>query len=556
MILFPLLLALLSSAGRGRSHELRGRLGLHLAKPGGLRGRMFWLAGHRDDLFVARVRGLVTSTGADTHSTQTQHPANLLVPWLDANHEEVADLNYSDARDIVREVADWLRTDPTAKLGTRSMRDARAAARAYFAHASHHQRGVRPGTVLYVWPDGARIERLTTSTQLDEEGEAMSSCVGAAWQWDLVHAGAKIILSLRDATGQPRATISLVSTADEDDEMPDSGWMVEEVQGHHNDPVPLPHDRKVRAFLMDLRHAENVRLPRNWPSSAKAVISPNQAARASAPVRLVQAELAARMRELQDSKEAYARAWVDAAIAAEPKVATLIESRDAAYRMKVRAGQVSGADIFRWRAIKEQIVAVADLGAPPRIRNAASQFFAVQHLGIPAAERAVAAATHRMQHPDGLRLRDAISLRARRHTDYEHANLLAAINEELTNVMALLGPRGWTQDDGGDYWGDAVAAFTLTDPQQLGGIEVAVRRVDWTEGPVWDQVLVPEHDDEDVESGLDAPSLTELLIKLGTLVVHDPASGEPAPRVDPEPGHWVVEPAAATSPHPAQTQVR
>ena len=62
-----------------------------------------------------------------------------------------------------------------------------------------------PGEVIYRFEDGWTLQKLTTASQLSQEGEIMQQCVGTYCA--KVRAGESVIYSLRDAGGHPHVTM-------------------------------------------------------------------------------------------------------------------------------------------------------------------------------------------------------------------------------------------------------------------------------------------------------------------------------------------------------------
>lgn len=94
------------------------------------------------------------------------------------------------------------------------------------------QRGVEQGDVVYEWPDGWTVQKLTTPLQLEDEGEQMQHCVGGYCAE--VEAGDTVIYSLRDPQGDPHATMEIKAGSSR----------FEQVQGKQNrDPKPEYQER-------------------------------------------------------------------------------------------------------------------------------------------------------------------------------------------------------------------------------------------------------------------------------------------------------------------------
>jgi hypothetical protein len=71
--------------------------------------------------------------------------------------------------------------------------------------------------VLHTWPDGATLVDIRSKRGLTAEGVSMAHCVGG--YWSKVRDGESDILSYRDATGIPRATLEMIVG-----DRAESGW--------------------------------------------------------------------------------------------------------------------------------------------------------------------------------------------------------------------------------------------------------------------------------------------------------------------------------------------
>lgn len=92
-----------------------------------------------------------------------------------------------------------------------------------------------PGEVVYKFDDGFTIQKLTTESQLEAEGEAMQHCVGGYCEH--VQSGRSVIYSLRDPHGHPHSTI----------EYDPRVRRIVQIQGKQNeDPAPKYRERADR----------------------------------------------------------------------------------------------------------------------------------------------------------------------------------------------------------------------------------------------------------------------------------------------------------------------
>ena len=122
------------------------------------------------------------------------------------------------------EVADWIEAErpdlnrfdwPAAVLAAREWHRR-------FSLTAGYRQPVAPGnTVLLArWPDGATLVQLTSKFDFAAEGTSMGHCVGGnrdadgfapgdGHYWNLWRDGKAVLISYRDATGLPRATLEL-----------------------------------------------------------------------------------------------------------------------------------------------------------------------------------------------------------------------------------------------------------------------------------------------------------------------------------------------------------
>lgn len=140
----------------------------------------------------------------------------------------------------LRRIVAWVEgtADPQAgpKVERLSFADAdRQAARWW---REKHQRLIWPPGVVPVFTHGSdTIVKLTSARALEEEGDAMSHCVGDyAWE---VEEGLSEIYSLRDTEGEPQATV----------EVNPSERYVLQVKGPANGPVASLHRPALHAFI-------------------------------------------------------------------------------------------------------------------------------------------------------------------------------------------------------------------------------------------------------------------------------------------------------------------
>lgn len=265
-----------AGAHRGRTQELRGRLGLagpRRGYPVGLLGRTLWLLdqpwfseSNAEDLVwfyiysgVMLDEGAGDAVGARAVIMERIQPRvsrfDPLIPWLGReiargmlswDDRPAAPDQHPDAIDAVHaaqnlgHLVDWFH-DAHPNLMDYALGDAideanrwmrrRIQARIDEAADIDHMRredlrlyGVTDPVTVASWPDGASIVRLVTPTQLEEEGQRMSHCVGSYWR--NIADGSMAVFSYRDPTGKPRVTLALelpTLNANLDDDAIDSG---------------------------------------------------------------------------------------------------------------------------------------------------------------------------------------------------------------------------------------------------------------------------------------------------------------------------------------------
>jgi hypothetical protein len=106
-------------------------------------------------------------------------------------------------------ILDWVEQE-NISLQDRTWMDAIAEARAWhlagFTEEGTYRGPVIPGVMAMVWADGARLDRLVTKVQVEQEGRSLNHCVGG--YWPQVRDGKVAVYSYRDANGVPYATLS------------------------------------------------------------------------------------------------------------------------------------------------------------------------------------------------------------------------------------------------------------------------------------------------------------------------------------------------------------
>lgn len=553
MILFPLLLALASDGaerGRARVHELRNRLGMPPAEPGqlgGLAGRMAWIDATYGPEVGTAARSLVLLLGGAVGSELPQPPMNKLAPWIGGQMARAKRSGQPMLTQAIRaaaaEVLDWLRTDPSADLGNRSFDEAVAASRAWFSSHLPRATGVQPGTVVYQWPDGSRVERLDTRGQLEDEGRAMRHCVGAKWQHDAVRAGQKLVLSLRSPVGQPLVTISLRRDA--------NAWFVGEVSG----PGNLEPEREAEPYVDELllaMYAAGVRPAPGQTSRCAVEAPPDELARIAAIVpraALHAQKLSQRARALLGAMdEARCRAIVDA----EPRLGFVLGRQpEAPYNHAPVADQAAWTPrliqlrLYYERRLYDQLALKPGQTAHSALRPRHLMPDTNRYLErdrIDQIER-----TLRDLEPD-------LAGRARQLADAEaeleadvNGPLAAAAQVELRAVDQLFERAGWQVLPGPEWSVDRIWSRRYRDPPNLGNIDVEYRQPDGYPLPIWDHVISADDPDLDTDSALDSDiSMVDLLMRIGTLRVTG-ASIDPENRAErPEPGRWIDAPNQST----------
>lgn len=141
--------------------------------------------------------------------------------WAGDNAPLVSD-EYTEMMASLPSVHDWIDATSPALVGM----DWPTVLRASRAWHRQFQRGAlgagapAPGLVILRWPDGWTLQRLLTKADLAAEGTAMQHCVGGpdrgggrrdgeSSYWQEMRDGHISILSLRDPTGKPEATIEV-----------------------------------------------------------------------------------------------------------------------------------------------------------------------------------------------------------------------------------------------------------------------------------------------------------------------------------------------------------
>jgi len=131
-------------------------------------------------------------------------------------------------------IIDWV-TQTRADLLAHTWREAIGEAehwhQAGFSSEGTYQSSVLPGVPVLIWEDGARLDRLVTRQQLEQEGQSMNHCVGG--YWPSVRDGSAIIYSYRDKDGVPYGTMEIAG---------DTRWTVQVRQFKGHDDGPCIHD--------------------------------------------------------------------------------------------------------------------------------------------------------------------------------------------------------------------------------------------------------------------------------------------------------------------------
>lgn len=134
-----------------------------------------WVAKELGRLYKAYLRKQVTGADYEQAVIELRMKAPAIALWAEQNRIDVTKVSLADALEAIKDFE--VETDEP----------------------------VPQGEVVYEFDDGYTIQRLTTAQQLDSEGEIMQHCVAGYCQQ--VQRDEVAIFSLRDAKGQPHATI-------------------------------------------------------------------------------------------------------------------------------------------------------------------------------------------------------------------------------------------------------------------------------------------------------------------------------------------------------------
>lgn len=149
-------------------------------------------------------------------------------------------------------IVDWALSE-RVDLGRFSFAEALKATNDWHRELEEQQKKVLAsgdqGFVAYRWPTGWTVQQLTTWSQLKAEGDAMGHCVAS--YFNAVHAGVKIIYSLRDPKGQPHATVCLRAGVGyyKDGEFCRDEYRVDEAQGIGNSMLAPSHRERLSEWL-------------------------------------------------------------------------------------------------------------------------------------------------------------------------------------------------------------------------------------------------------------------------------------------------------------------
>ena len=168
-----------------------------LKVPSGIQGRWERLEKSRADALARNPRLFLEEWDSDNYHPSAQHEeaarrfellhTNLstIVDWAAATRPNIMQLSYNQA---IRRANAWHR-----KL-----------------EKEERQKGVEAGEVVFRFPDGWTVQRLTTFPHLKQEGKAMHHCVGQVpHYWRGMERGEIGIYSLRDPEGKPRVTLEM-----------------------------------------------------------------------------------------------------------------------------------------------------------------------------------------------------------------------------------------------------------------------------------------------------------------------------------------------------------
>ncbi len=112
-----------------------------------------------------------------------RHLQDLFLDWFEAVHPNLSPMTFQEA---------WAAQDAWHRQ---------------FATTAAFRSALSGGIPFAVWPDGARLVRLATKKQCEEEGLSMGHCVGG--YWSSVRESECVILSYRDPDGFPQATAEI-----------------------------------------------------------------------------------------------------------------------------------------------------------------------------------------------------------------------------------------------------------------------------------------------------------------------------------------------------------
>jgi Pentapeptide repeats (8 copies)/PcfJ-like protein len=128
-------------------------------------------------------------------------PFDPLIPWAFTQLRKKPGGGWQLANRLVSESPDLLAWYLAKKpnLGKFSLKEALDAANEYVA--------TEAAKVVYEFPDGWTMRRLTTKRELEVEGDRMDHCVGG-WEYcNKANTGTSIIYSLRDPAAEPYVTL-------------------------------------------------------------------------------------------------------------------------------------------------------------------------------------------------------------------------------------------------------------------------------------------------------------------------------------------------------------
>ena len=128
---------------------------------------------------------------------------DFILPWVAAQLNKLqrpqAEGVTGDLARYGTSIAQWALAN-RVDLGRVSLNQAIAQASAFRVAGP-----AEPGEVIYKFADGWTLQKLTTASQLEAEGEIMQHCVGT--YCERVDTGKAVIYSLRDAQGHPHVTM-------------------------------------------------------------------------------------------------------------------------------------------------------------------------------------------------------------------------------------------------------------------------------------------------------------------------------------------------------------